>query len=135
MVNFTPEQIQQMRDGVPLSGSIDNNTGGLKATVYTPTTHTAISGHETNLRPKIRNADGSDAGSTRVRRPSGKQLAAFNKADEEKKLAEAKAAELARQEREELAPESLHSQVQYLTRAIKKLQRELNQLKANTHDS
>ena len=135
MVNFTPEQIQAMREGRPLSGLVDAETGGLKAQVYTPSTSTPIEGYGTNVRPRIRNGDGSDVGSTRVTRPSGKQLAAFNKLDEEKKIAEAKAAELARQEREELAPESLHSQVQYLTRAVKKLTKELNQLKANTNDS
>ena len=135
MVNFIPEQIQDMKEGRPLSGLVDAETGGLKAQVYTPSTSTPIEGYGTNVRPRIRNGDGSDVGSTRVTRPSGKQLAAFNKLDEEKKIAEAKAAEKYRQEIEELSPQSLHSQVQYLTRAIKKLQKELNQLKANTHDS
>ena len=135
MVNFTPEQILAMKEGRPLSGLVDAETGGLKAQVYTPSTSTPIEGYGTNVRPRIRNGDGSDVGSTRVTRPSGKQLAAFNKLDEEKKIAEAKAAEKYRQEIEELSPQSLHSQVQYLTRANKKLQKELNQLKANTHDS
>lgn len=125
-----------MRSGTPLSGVVDQSTGALtEPQVIRAQSNVSIGGYDTNVRPKIRNQDGSDAGSTRVSKASGKQLAAFNKLDEEKKIADAKAAELARHEREELAPESLHSQVQYLTRAVKKLTKELNQLKANSNDS
>ena len=135
-VHFSKEQIEAMRNGTPLSGVVDQATGVLTdPQVIRAQSNVSISGYDTNVRPKIRNQDGSDAGSKKVSSASGKQLAAFNRLDEQKKIDEAKAAELARQEREELAPESLHSQVQYLTRAVKKLTKELNQLKVNTHDS
>lgn len=63
-------------------------------------------------------------------------LSRFNAQDEarKKKFAEE---ELAREEaRQAQSPESLQSQVQYLTRAVKKLQKELNSLKAlNTNNT
>ena len=129
MVNFTPEQIQQMKEGIPLSGTLDEETGCVKASVFTPASHTAISGYGTDIRPQILNEDGTKVGKAVVSRPSGKTLETYNKADEKKKIAEAKTADLAHQEREAMSPQSLHSQVQYLTRSLKKLQKELIQLK------
>ena len=122
-----------MRNGTPLSGTIDPDTGGLRAQVYTPTTHTPISGHGTDLTPRIRNDDGTDAAHKKVTRPSGKQLAAFNKLDEAKKAEEIKDAEKRRQEIESLSPHNLRAELSYLSRKVKSLEKSIKELQR--HDS
>ena len=61
-----------------------------------------------------------------VTRPN---TAAYIKQDEERKEAEAKAQAIAEQEKKASSPDALASQVQYLTRTVKKLEKELKGLR------
>ena len=138
MINFTEDQILTMKSGVMIGGSIDPATGGLKATARQPETHVPIEGYGTNVRPQVRNEDGTKVGKAKVTRPSGKQLAAFNKLDEARKKEEIKAAEARQQEIESMLPHNLRAELSYLSRKVKTLEKTVKELKSKqsiNHDS
>ena len=138
MINFTEDQILAMKSGVMIGGSIDPATGGLKATTRQPEAHVPIEGYGTNVRPQVRNEDGTKVGKAKVTRPSGKQLAAFNKLDEARKKEEIKAAEARQQEIESMLPQNLRAELSYLSRKVKTLEKAVKELKSKqsiNHDS
>ena len=128
---LTPAQVAEIREAGGFSGSVKDGIkfGGEEATAFSPAASHPISGYKTDIRPVIRDVSGEAIEQARVLRPNlDKHLAAHEAANA--KLA---AEELARREeldenRAWMQPEKLRAEIEYLTRTVKRLERNLSKL-------
>ena len=142
---FSPEEVQALKE----SGTVGAKTVKSDAKGTRPKPLKIIKGDVESISggwgdepaPKI-----SPTPMSKVTRPnipgSGEfvtqtNLGRYHVQDVARKKALAAEQERLEEERKAQSPESLQSQVQYLTRAVKKLQKEVNQLKTQSinHDS
>ena len=126
-LNLSPEDIQRMKQGETLSGSL---SGGLEEpTVVTPSVHHQIRGHGKDLRP---NTNGNRPNEKLVDNVSpdfagrlAKQAQEFA-AQEVKRLAEEE------KNRDSLSNRALRRDLEALRRQIKRLEKELKSLTTTT---
>ncbi len=119
---FTKEQLESLKNGQPLSGSIRD--GVVQAKVFTPTTTTPISGYGSDLKPIIRDEAGEPILQEKVTRPN---IDRHNKAAAERALKDLELADAAKAEQEQLNPNNLLATVRVLERKIRKIERQLKE--------
>ena len=145
---FTDDQLARLVSGENVSGSVNlesnkieekpepshavvSQAEGEGPQVFTAVTRAVIGESPSELRPQIRNSDGSlvTGVSTKITTATGSSRVAYDQQAAERKAAEIEAARLAQQELEAQDPSKLQSEIAYLSRTVKKLQRDLSALK------
>ncbi len=119
---FTKEQIEALQNGEVISGSLKD--GVVKATVFTPTTTTPISGYGSDLKPIIRDETGEPILQEKVTRPN---IDRHNKAAAERALKDLELADAAKAEQAQLSPNNLLATVKVLERKIRKIEKQLKE--------
>ena len=124
-LSLTPAQIEAMKEGIPLSGSL--KSGDLSApAVVAPRNTVAISGYNSQIRPRVAGNDpaeglvGGPSDDWAKRHSDQWQQEAAKEADRLKQQDESKAA---------LTNESLRRDLEYLRRQVARMTKELKELK------
>ena len=145
---FTGDQLARLIAGENVSGISDgkkvkeappaNKAGehteplpGAEPKVYQAKNYATIGESPSQLRPQIRNADGSlvTPVGEKIRTATGSSRVAFDQQQDERRAAEIEAARLAQLEAETQQPAALKAEIAYLTRTLRKVQKDLNALK------
>ncbi len=119
---LTPEQIEEAIAGVNISGSLNGGLGG--PVTYTPSTHTPISGHNKDLKPRIRDANDKPVEQKLVTSPN---VDRFNKQAAERELQAIKNAEKATRDKESLDPSKLLATMNTIDRRLRKIEKQLKE--------
>ena len=118
-IGFSPEEIEYMKSGGTIGGSMKNGTS---ANVYTPQVSTPIEGYGKSLRPRVAgqdpNADGLVTKPDLTKHMSNheEEMARIHAEEQEKR-------DHQRQLQEALEPSKLLAQLQVLDRKIRKLEK------------
>ena len=118
---FNEEQIAALKSGEVLGGSLKD--GFAQATTFTPTSTVSISGHDKNLKPRIRDS----AGNTVEQKVTAPNTSKYNKLNAERKLAELDAEEAKAKELEALDPQKILSVLNAVDRRLRRLEKKFSQ--------
>ena len=126
-LNFTPEQIESLRQGNAIVGSVKD--GIREADVYTPSSSTPISGHAKSIKPVIRNESGDAIKQGLVTAPNMSKNNSNHEAELKRIALEQASADKEREElRSFMDPRKLQCEIQYLQRTVKRLEKSLKAL-------
>ena len=129
-VEFSPAQIEAMKAGVPISGTL---SGGIEdPSVVTPRNSVKISGHGKDIRPNLNGNTPNDGLINNLSPEFGKRLgdSAIN---ERKAFLEEQEAQ--REQKASLTPQALKRDLSAAQRAIRRLERQVKELTAKLGDS
>ena len=119
---FTPDQIEALKNGEAISGSVKH--GAVEARVFQPSTTTPISGYGTNLKPVIKDNSGKPIQQELVTRPN---IDRHNKAAAERALRDLELADAAKAEQAKLDPSAINASLQALSRKVARLEKKLKE--------
>ena len=128
-LNLTPEMIEQMKDGIPLQGSLK---GGLGSSTFKASHSVPISGYDSAVRPVIRENDGTPIEAPKVTRPN---ISRFNSQAEARRKQEQEQAAADLDNRNALTPAVLDQRLFAQDRLIRKLQKEVTSLKRQFNEA
>ena len=146
---FTEEQLARLVNGENVSGAVNLESNkiqekpeptpavvsdpdkGRGPQVFTAVTRAVIGESPSNLRPQIRNSDGSlvTGVSTKITTATGSSRIAYDKREDERRAAEIEAARLAEEELQKQNPSALLAEIKFLSRAVHRMQKEITKLK------
>ncbi|MDC0277601.1 hypothetical protein OAK87_01355 [bacterium] len=118
---FNESQIEQLKQGIQISGSVRD--GLTQATSFSPTQTIPITGAQKNLQARMKDADGNPI----EKRVSAPNTSKYNKLNAERKLAELDAQEAAAKESETLDPSKLLATMNAIDRRLRKIEKQLKE--------
>ena len=126
-LNLTPEQLESLKQGNAIGGSLKDGIG--VADVYTPASSTPIQGYKSRIKPVIRAEDGTVLEQSLVTAANMSKNNSTHEAEMKRiRDAEAKAEAELQELRSYMDPNKLMAEISYLTRAVKKLQKDFKSL-------
>ncbi len=127
---FSEEQIQAMKAGENIAGSVNNGFTGPET--YNITSSVPIAGYGTDIKPRIRDNKGNTIIQERVSRP---RVNDYNAQDAKHKLEELNAQQKVAEEQAALDPKKILASLNALDRTVRRLSKQVKALEAKNNDS
>ena len=129
---FTPEQIEALKNGELVGGSINSGMRTAGVDVYEPSTSVPISGYDQKVKPIIKDKQGVVVSRGLVTKPDlSKHQQAHDKKMAAERLEWEKEKDLRAKHNAALAPDKLLATLNALDRKVKKLEKQLKEFSSN----